>query len=269
MRKILAVAAAALFVTPAAAQQYTITDLDSPLPAGENWGVIPGENTGTVSIQGETSNDGDGALMLTGDRTRVQTGVQYGGGTPTGATLDQVSTLTFEWMVANGGPNGNASPALRLLVQDGDQRSELIWEAAYNDANGAGAGFYDLDTWYNSNPNAVFWRFVAGQGPTFDPASPGTYVFNTIAGWGASSFYTDSAFVSGLSVGNGSGSGANFVGYADNVAASGTFGSRSFNFAAVAAVPEPGTWAMMLLGFGVIGGAMRRQRRASHLLQMA
>jgi hypothetical protein len=34
-------------------------------------------------------------------------------------------------------------------------------------------------------------------------------------------------------------------------------------------VPEPGTWAMMLLGFGVIGGAMRRQRRAAHLLQMA
>lgn len=29
------------------------------------------------------------------------------------------------------------------------------------------------------------------------------------------------------------------------------------------AVPEPGTWAMMLIGFGAIGGAMRARRRAS------
>jgi len=35
-----------------------------------------------------------------------------------------------------------------------------------------------------------------------------------------------------------------------------------------AAVPEPATWAMMLLGFGVVGGAMRR-RRSSHLAQLA
>ncbi|RIK47675.1 MAG: hypothetical protein DCC57_14050, partial [Chloroflexi bacterium] len=26
-------------------------------------------------------------------------------------------------------------------------------------------------------------------------------------------------------------------------------------------VPEPATWAMMILGFGVIGAAIRRQRR--------
>ena len=35
------------------------------------------------------------------------------------------------------------------------------------------------------------------------------------------------------------------------------------------AVPEPGTWAMMLLGFGAIGFAMRRRRREGALLQMA
>jgi hypothetical protein len=38
-----------------------------------------------------------------------------------------------------------------------------------------------------------------------------------------------------------------------------------------AAVPEPGTWAMMLLGFGAIGASMRRNRRRSTatLAQMA
>ena len=43
--------------------------------------------------------------------------------------------------------------------------------------------------------------------------------------------------------------------------------SGNFNFA-VAPVPEPATWAMMLLGFGGIGFAMRR-RRSPVLAQIA
>jgi hypothetical protein len=36
------------------------------------------------------------------------------------------------------------------------------------------------------------------------------------------------------------------------------------------AVPEPGTWAMMLLGFGAAGYSMRRSRRAQpRLAQLA
>lgn len=49
-------------------------------------------------------------------------------------------------------------------------------------------------------------------------------------------------------------------------------GSLSGNvaFSAIAAVPEPGTWAMMLLGFGAIGFSMRRTRRhTAHLYQAA
>lgn len=39
--------------------------------------------------------------------------------------------------------------------------------------------------------------------------------------------------------------------------------------AGVPAVPEPGTWAMMLLGFGGMGVALRRRRRNAVLLQIA
>ncbi len=36
-----------------------------------------------------------------------------------------------------------------------------------------------------------------------------------------------------------------------------------------AAVPEPGTWALMLVGFGAIGVAMRRRRARKPILQLA
>lgn len=36
----------------------------------------------------------------------------------------------------------------------------------------------------------------------------------------------------------------------------------------VAAVPEPGTWAMMILGFGAVGGVMRRRATAAKASRM-
>ena len=41
------------------------------------------------------------------------------------------------------------------------------------------------------------------------------------------------------------------------------FGGKSFALNVVGSVPEPGTWAMMLLGFGGIGLAVRRRKSAA------
>jgi hypothetical protein len=41
------------------------------------------------------------------------------------------------------------------------------------------------------------------------------------------------------------------------------------NYSGIAAVPEPSTWAMMLLGFGAVGMAARRSRRRTTLPQLA
>ena len=64
------------------------------------------------------------------------------------------------------------------------------------------------------------------------------------------------------------------TGGTNNLVVSGTTGGNaSFTgniaFAQVAAVPEPGTWAMMLLGFGAMGVSIRRRRRVPALLQVA
>ena len=53
-----------------------------------------------------------------------------------------------------------------------------------------------------------------------------------------------------------------------------TFSPGSSNFVtatslSIAAVPEPGTWALMLLGFGGIGFAMRHRRGLPRLAQVA
>jgi hypothetical protein len=44
-------------------------------------------------------------------------------------------------------------------------------------------------------------------------------------------------------------------------------GSGTGGDGGVGAVPEPSTWAMMLLGFGGMGFAMRRRRRTGNMLQ--
>ena len=45
--------------------------------------------------------------------------------------------------------------------------------------------------------------------------------------------------------------------------------SGTLTFAAASAVPEPSTWAMMLLGFGVVGFSTRRARKRPGLTQTA
>lgn len=60
--------------------------------------------------------------------------------------------------------------------------------------------------------------------------------------------------------------------FTNTATSNGFFAIDNFTFgsSAVAAVPEPATWAMMLIGFGGMGVALRRRRRtASSLLQLA
>jgi hypothetical protein len=89
-----------------------------------------------------------------------------------------------------------------------------------------------------------------GATEAFDlTASQGSNIFNIVAP-------TGTAFTSATFTSTGGG-------FAD-------FKQLRLTTASMTAVPEPGTWAMMLLGFGGLGVAMRRRRRdTSRLLQVA
>ena len=51
------------------------------------------------------------------------------------------------------------------------------------------------------------------------------------------------------------------LGAIDLTSARGIVDITSFSTATVAAVPEPATWAMLLVGFGAVGSAVRTRRR--------
>jgi hypothetical protein len=42
-------------------------------------------------------------------------------------------------------------------------------------------------------------------------------------------------------------------------------GASTLQISAVSAAPEPAAWAMMMVGFGLIGGAIRYRRRKTTL----
>jgi hypothetical protein len=259
---------ASTIAMPALAAESVITNLNSSVPAGTSWGILPGENTGSVTITDTAARSGNGSLEITGDRTRVQTGVQYAPFTTNIGLLSDATSLTFDWQNATDSSRPSYSPALRLLTQDGSARSELIWESANQPGPTPGTSQQSLPAgnWYSSTASDLFYRNVAGAGPTFVGASQ-TYVLMTLAQWAASDLYGADTTVSGISVGAGSGAGANYHAFADNVTYKTTQGATTYNFETlVSAAPEPATWGMMIVGFGIVGGATRRQKRRESAL---
>ena len=163
---VLAAVAACAVASPAMAQitsgNHTVTDVSSPVPVPGTWGQLPGENTGggSAHITSQNVSDTNGSLNITGDRSRVQTGIQYGGGTPTGISANSLLNLTGDYFVNALGTNASATPAFRVLIQDGAARSELIWEGSVQPDNQIGLGANSADA------GDLFWQFVAGCGPT-------------------------------------------------------------------------------------------------------
>jgi len=256
LKKLLGAAALAIG-THASAALLTV------LPTDPNWGNPAGENGGggssaiTATMPGGAG--GTGSLELFGDRTRF-----FGLGNPYSAAsnlgkLSEVLAFAFDWMIAlDSASNLHAdyTPALRLHIWDGAQRSELIWEGAYN-------GTYGNTTkgvWYSTGSNDVFWRWVTGVGQTNQPVG-GAIALQTIGQWATgqsnngTDWYSDDAYVSAISIGAGSSVGGTYHAFADHVVFNNVGGGdRTFD-------PESGSYPVAGSSGGGCGvpmtGAMR------------
>ena len=248
MRQLFAGAAALLaagcVATMASATTVVVTD---PNPQG--WSNPPGENIsggggGSSAITSASARSGNGSIELHGDRTRWVLGSLYSSASNLGLFSD-FTDLAFEYRIDPASVSGccdpKYSPALRLVVWDGAAKKDFVFEQAYQVGGYGAAGA--IGSW-NATSNAS----------TFYENSGSPLTQKTLATW--SSGLSANAYVGAVYIGVGSGIGPNYLAYADNV----TFNGDTYNFE-TAAVPEPSTWAMMILGFGVAGSAIRSRRR--------
>jgi hypothetical protein len=156
---------------------------------------------------------------------------------------------------------------------------------------GLQAGQFPEPYWMADGPNSRWLTPSRDGGQSYDPFSEGTYNYTlnfTLPQFSAASFsgaFAADNEVSAITLnGHSLGGGVGFSGWTGFSAASGDFvsGTNTLTFTVknwaqnggnptglrvefgasnVTAAPEPGMWALMLLGFGGVGATLRAQRR--------
>ena len=167
--------------------------------------------------------------------TALNNGFRYDPGTSGAITRLGVSLDRYFLSLANGVSPGVAGYTLRpLIFQDGQ-----LYEASFLAAPGDGGA-----TWNK----LVRKGLTASDFGLFDPNNLNVIDYSSHPDFGGSEIIFGFAMRAG-------GGGGSFI------SPSGVLRADNFVIGINGGVPEPATWAMMMIGFGAIGGAMRHRRQ--------
>jgi hypothetical protein len=199
--------------------------------------------------------------------------------------LSDVSALSFDWYrqampikteYQSDVPWLAQTPVLRLLVRDGADTSELVWEKYYSDSSPA-----IMNTWSTEDLadgiDDNLWRHVDGIGYTIgdgtnkDPFFPDPLLAINVSSW--NDYYTENAVVYGLSVGVGSNwpdvySGAVdniFLSFKNNIPDIGITITTAVNDNFELPIPEPATLLLFGSGIGILAVSRKWRRKSCRM----
>ncbi|NJC04348.1 hypothetical protein GGQ97_000141 [Sphingomonas kaistensis] len=286
--------AASLAAAPASAETVvgltgagTIVTFDSATPGTiTSTSTITGLGTG-VSLRGIDYRPNDGQLYALGTNGNLYR-LTASGGTYTATNLGALTTApdgssfgfdfnpTVDRIRVTSDTNQNlrvnqtvTPPAVTVdgvLTLNGTSNIDLIGAAYTNSVFGATTTtLYGLDAFTDALVRST-------------NANAGTYVNTNLNGglFGPLGVSFSTADLLGFDISGATGAGFfnlndGFYSVDFNTGAAtriGTIGAGSLIGISVAPVPEPGTWAMMLLGFAVVGASLRRRRSATARLAL-
>lgn len=209
---------------------------------------------GTVGITTTYTNDGNGAAFFATTSGDSKGDLRYNFSAP--IALSSLASASFDfYRDASSTAGTNFAPVLRFnMLKNGAFAGSLVFEFLYQNQTPPPVGSWT--TLSATLGSGIFWATNAALGPTFANANGGQ---KTLADWIAGNSGSTLS-VTGLTAGVGSGWSGTFSGAVDHVAVNfGDGPTNNFDFA-VAGVPEPASWALLITGFGLVGMSARRRR---------
>lgn len=259
-------AQAAEILAPGSSQGWTTTDIAQGGSAAITSTYIPAGPGQTGSLELNMPNASSKAVFIysftngltLGD---LLTGMTSGSGVSFDFFRDVSSTATAHF-----------APVLRFsFLTAGGEYGELVWESVYNGGGNIAEGVWlhaDLtgDNFYQRTYQSFLGFLYGGKTVDVYNKTITDYLGGTFSdGQDTSVLLGSDTQIQKVSLGVGSGWNGSYFGAVDNLSIDmGSKGLMTANFnptaAPAAAVPEPATWLMLILGFGLIGGTMRSRR---------
>ena len=218
---------------------------------------------GTVGITTDYASNGNGSVFFsTSDAGSKADLTDYIASYPSQVSLQSLTGLSYDYFRSSSSTTADRyAPVIRLdLNYDGGFGGSLVLENYYQNNQAA-----TTDAWTTLNAsltNGLFYATNSKLGTANAGANGGLM---TLQSWiNQNSGHTINVY--GVEVGVGSGWDGTFSGGVDNVKfafAGGPSADANFEVAdaAVSSAPEPGTWALMMLGAGAVGAMLSYRKR--------